>query len=133
MVFARVPKAVTKGPKRVVMNTVKWTHAVMLALHLALITSLMLAAQSLLGIIAALLLLLPLPGLLRGRAYTAAWASMGLTFYCALLLAEGYANPAQQTPAFALATLAAADFVALILFVRISARSSRASGEQTAG
>jgi uncharacterized membrane protein len=116
----------------------RWNHAVMLALHLSLITGLLLAAQSRLGVAAALLLFLPLPGLLRGRAYTAAWASMGLAFYSALLLAEGYANPAQRTLAFALASLAAADFVALILFVRITSRlltlkSGRASSAQTAG
>lgn len=111
----------------------KWTHGVMLALHFSLMSALLLTTQSSLGIAAALLLLLPLPGLIKGRAYTAAWASMGLTFYCAFLLAEGYANPAQRTLAFALASLAAADFIALILFVRITARSARASSAQTAG
>jgi uncharacterized membrane protein len=115
----------------------RWTHAALLALHLGLITALLLAAQSSLGLIAALLLLLPLPGLLKGRAYTAAWASMLLAFCSALLLAEGYANPAQKTLAFALAFLAVADFIALILFVRISARlvilqSNRTSAVQTA-
>ncbi len=107
-------------------------HGVMLALHFSLLTALLLTAQSSLGLIAALLLLLPVPGLIKGRGYTAAWASMLLAFYCALLLAEGYADPAQKTAAFALASLAAADFVALILFVRITSRSARASAEQTA-
>ena len=105
----------------------------MLALHLALITALLLTAQSLLALIAVLPLLPPLPGLVKGRAYTAAWASMLLAFYSALLLAEGYVNPAQKTLAFALAFLAAADFIALILFVRITSRSVQASAARTTG
>ncbi len=111
----------------------RWTHAAMLALHLALITALLLTAQSLLALIAVLPLFLPLHGLLRGRARTAAWATMLLVFYCAFLLAEGYADPAQKTRAFALAFLAAADFIALIVFVRVSARSAPASAARTAG
>ena len=114
------------------MKILAWTHATVLALHLALITALLIAVRSSLGIAAALLLFLPLPGLLKARAYTAAWASMGLVFYCALLLAEGYVNPAQRTPAFALAALAGADFIALIFFVRVSSRLSRELSAQMA-
>src|SRR3546814_12955357 len=64
-----------------------------LAAYLALIVLLITTTVSKLGLIAALLLFVPLPGLLRGSRYVHAWASMMLVVYCALLLANGYAQP----------------------------------------
>ncbi len=61
-----------------------------LVMHLALIVALIWGSQSSLGLIGAFGLFLPLPGLLRGRERTHAWASMLLVGYCALLLANGY-------------------------------------------
>lgn len=73
------------------------------------------------------LLALPLagfvPGVLRGRAYTAAWAGFVAAFYCAGLLAEGVAQPARRPVAWVLAGLAALLFVALVLTARWTARA----------
>ena len=104
-----------------------YARALALAAHLALIIVLLHRGGSLLTLLGALLLLLPLPGLLRGREYTHSWASMLVAFYCALWLAEGWADPAQQTLAFAIAGLAALDFVGLVLFVRLRGRERLAS------
>ncbi|WP_051362307.1 DUF2069 domain-containing protein [Solimonas soli] len=104
----------------------RWMHALTIAAHLALIILLLIAVPSRLGIASALLLFVPLPGLLRGSLYTCKWASMLLVFYCALLLSGGYAAPAQRGLLFGLAALAAADFVGMVLFVRFSAREALA-------
>lgn len=92
-----------------------------LAAHTLLLLAL--AAQgSNLSWLGALLLALPLPGMLQGRIYTYQWASMLLAFYCALWLAEGWADPAHRALAFGIAALAAADFVSQVLYVRLRNR-----------
>jgi uncharacterized membrane protein len=63
-------------------------------------------------------LMLALPGLLRGRAYTAQWSSMLVAFYCALLLAETLTQPSHRLALLLLSGLAALDFVALMLFAK---------------
>lgn len=100
----------------------KWA---MWALHLGLAAGLFaLIARSgsishlVLAALVILPLLLPLNGLLRARAYTASWASMLVTFYCALLLSEAYMMPALKLPLLLLASVAAFDFVALMLFAK---------------
>lgn len=70
-------------------------------------------------------LLLALPGLLRGRAYTASWATLLVAFYCALLLAEAVAQPAQRLALLGLSTLAALDFVALMLYAKAAKAMAR--------
>lgn len=77
------------------------------------------------GWLLAVPLLLPLPGLWRARPYTHAWCSMLIVFYVGGLLAEAWANPESATRAFALALLAAAEFIALVLFVRFAAVDRR--------
>lgn len=104
----------------------RFLHALALATHLGLIALLIAWSRSTLGLAVALLLFAPLPGLVRGRPYTFAWASMLISVYCAMLLAEGYARPEARGWAFGLAGLAALEFVALILFVRLRARELRA-------
>lgn len=69
-------------------------------------------------------LLLPLPGLLRGRSYTYAWATMLLVFYVGGYLAAGYFDPAQKWLCFGIAGLAAIDFVALNLYVKLLSRET---------
>lgn len=103
-----------------------YARIVALVAHLALIGALLHFGGSLLSILAALVLLVPLPGMLRGREYTHAWASMMVAFYCALWLAEGWANPAQQGLAFSIAGLAALDFAGLVLYVRLRGRERAA-------
>lgn len=104
--------------------------ATTLAVHLALIVGLILSGGTRLSVFAALLLFLPLPGMLRADGTTYRWATLLLTFYVSLLLAEGYAQPQTQATSFALAALAAADFVGLMVCSRLT---SRAKPVQTAG
>ncbi len=100
-----------------------------LASQVILMVMLALQRSSLSGF-GALLLALPLPGLLRGRLYTYQWASMLVAFYSALWLAEGWFDPARRATAFGIAAVAAADFVSLVLYVRLRRREQLA---QTAG
>lgn len=97
-----------------------------LTAHLALIVLLIFTSTSKLGLIAALLLFVPLPGLLRGSRYVHAWASMLLVVYCALLLADGYAQPQTRWLMFVLAGLAAIDFTGLVMYVRFGTREAQA-------
>jgi uncharacterized membrane protein len=99
--------------------------ALAVAAHLALIVLLIVTSSSKLGLLAALLLFAPLPGMLRGSRYVHGWASMLLIVYCALLLANGYAQPRTQGLMFGLATLAALDFCGMVLYVRFNAREAR--------
>jgi uncharacterized membrane protein len=98
--------------------------------HIALI-----AAQGVVGStlawIGAALLLLPLPGLWRGHAYSYQWSSMLVAFYCALWLAEGWANTSGRLAAFAIAALAAADFVSQVLYVRLRGREQLAPAAES--
>lgn len=96
-------------------------------LHTLLILLTLWQAGQLLVVLTALPLLAALPGILRGRERTYGWASMLVAFYCALWLAEGYARPATQTLAFAMAGVAALDFSALVLFARWTKRERTAS------
>jgi uncharacterized membrane protein len=89
-------------------------HAALLAAQLAVGTTL--------AWLGAALLLLPLPGLWRGREYSYQWSSMLVAFYCALWLAEGWANSGGRLAAFAIAALAAASFVSQVLYVRLRGR-----------
>lgn len=106
-------------------------------LHALLIVGVGVREHSKIGIVLAVLLALPMPGIAMGRTYTCAWASMLVTFFVGGYLAAGYANPGEKVSAFALATLAAFDFVSLVLYVRFrgrerAARAVRARTAQTA-
>ncbi len=101
-------------------------RAVVLGVHAALIGGLAMVAGYSLGIVLVLPLLLPLPGLWRSDRYTFAWASMLLTFYCGGLLAEAYMRPHQSLALRALASVAALEFVSLVLFVRLRSAEARA-------
>ena len=79
------------------------------------------------GAVVALPLLAPLDGLWRGRSYTFAWCSLLVVFYVGGLLAEGYATPSHRAAMFLLALVAAVEFVALLLFVRVTAALRRAA------
>jgi uncharacterized membrane protein len=90
--------------------------------HFALIAGLIAWCGVIAGAVLSLPLLVPLPGLLRRRTYTAAWASLLLVFYVAGLLSESYAIQSRHVVGLALSTVAALEFVSLLLFVRLSAR-----------
>lgn len=116
-----------KSP-RILLST--YMRIMALAAHLALIVLLIVTSVSKLGLFAALLLFAPLPGLLRGSRYVHAWASMLLVFYCALLLANGYAQPQTRLLMFTLAGLAAIDFTGLVMYVRFGTREAEARQRQ---
>lgn len=100
--------------------------AATVAAHLALIIGLIATSKTVLSLLAALLLFAPLPGLLRGDGYTVRWATLLLVFYVAFLLGEGTARPDSRTASFALAAVAAADFIGLIACSRLTNRAIRA-------
>jgi uncharacterized membrane protein len=110
---------------------------VVLAAHGLLILGVVLRHPSALSVVIAALLLPPLPGLIRGRSYTYAWASMLVAFFVAGYLADGYARPDTRWSAFLIGSIAAIDYVALMMFVRFTAREravaeAQAPAEQTA-
>lgn len=95
-----------------------------LAAHCALIVGVVLRDPSVLSLLLALVLLAPLPGLIRARTYTAAWASMLVAFYVAGYLAEGYARSDVRLGAFLVASIAALDYLSLMMFVRFRGREA---------
>jgi uncharacterized membrane protein len=99
-----------------------YARAVAIASHLLLIALMLIGSGGGRGALLIVPLLLPVAGILRGRAYTYSWACMLVVFYAAGYLASGYAQPTQQLSAFGLASVAAVDFVALVLYVRLLAR-----------
>jgi uncharacterized membrane protein len=75
----------------------------------------------------------PLPGILRARRYTYAWASFVVIAYVALGVTEVMAAPrARLFPALILFT-AFALFVALVLFLRLPAKRCRVSPASRTG
>lgn len=117
-------------------NFVSKLHLATLFLHGALLLALFALvagrgsrAHWVLAVLAVLPLLAPLPGLLRQRAYTAGWASMLVSFYCALLLAEAYMLPTQKGALLALSAVAALDFVALMLYAKAQKRDDRLAAQ----
>jgi uncharacterized membrane protein len=108
---------------------------VVLGSHLGLMLAMAWVSTPIVALVLVLPLLLPLPGLFKGRDYTFAWATMLLAFYVGGWLAAGYYNPAQKWLSFGIAALAAVDFAALNLFVKFRARerSAQAPSAQRAG
>lgn len=104
---------------------------VALVAHGLLILGVALRDPSALSTVMAAILCLPLPGLWRGKPYTYAWSSMLIAFFVAGYLADGYARPASKLSAFAMASIAALDFVAVMLFVRVNARETAAAAAST--
>lgn len=100
----------------------EWMRRLTLLCHVALIVAIARVSTPVAACVLIAPLLLPLPGLLRGRDYTHAWATMLLTFYVGGWLAAGYYHPAEKWVSFAIAAIAAAEFTALNLFVRFRAR-----------
>lgn len=99
-----------------------YARLVAIVSHLLLIALMLAGSRGGSGALLTLPLLLPVAGILRGRAYTYSWACMLVVFYAAGYLASGYAQPQHKWSAFGLASIAAIDFVALVLYVRLLAR-----------
>lgn len=103
-----------------------------LSAHGALIAA-QFAVGGTLAWLGAALLLLPLPGLWRGREYSYQWSSMLVAFYCALWLAEGWANTGGRAAAFAIAALASVNFVSQVLYVRLRGRERLVPAQGSGG
>jgi uncharacterized membrane protein len=106
------------------MNTQAAARTMTVWLWLAIAASLL--AWSLAGyswplcILAALPLLAPLNGLVRGRRYTYAWATLFAIPYLAFAVTELLANPAARWVAAITLLLVFAWFCTMILFLRAS-------------
>ncbi len=100
----------------------RWAYRLTVASHLALIVVIALRSGWGVPMLLVLPLLFPLPGLLRGRDYTFAWATMLLVFYVGGYLAAGHANPADKWACFGVAALAALEFVSLSVYVKVRSR-----------
>ncbi len=70
--------------------------------------------------LAVLPLLVPLPGLVRGRPYTYAWASLFTVPYLVFALTELLANPAARWVAAVSLLLVFGWFCAMVLFLRVA-------------
>lgn len=68
-------------------------------------------------------LLLPLPGLIRGRAYTHAWASLLSLLYLTGILTELLANPPARPLAYPAFFSGLLLFTGCVLFVRFDKRA----------
>jgi uncharacterized membrane protein len=71
-------------------------------------------------VIAVLPLLAPLPGLIRGRRYTYAWATLFATPYLVFAVTELLVNPAARWVAASSLLLVFGWFCAMVLFLRAS-------------
>ena len=117
-----------------------WMQRLVLLSHLALIVAMTWVNPPIRVAVLVAPLLLPLPGLFKGRDYTYAWTTMLLAFYVGGWLAAGYYNPSQKWISFGIAACAAVDFAALNLFVKFRARerslvvriATRREGDQVA-
>lgn len=74
----------------------------------------------LLCVVAVAPLLAPLPGLLRGRRYTYAWASLFAMPYLAFAVTELLANPAARAVGSVSLLLIFAWFCSMVLYLRAS-------------
>lgn len=99
-----------------------WTLVAALTAQVALACGLMVWSGWIAGALLSLPLLPTLPGLLRRRPRSAAYCAFVLVVYVALLLSEALAMPERHTMGLLLACIGVVSFVALILFVRWSAR-----------
>lgn len=100
-------------------TTSRYLRGLALAADVCLIATLAIwyAATPWLAAVLVLPLLLPLPGLWRGRAYTYAWTSLLVLVYLTFLIAEFWVGPGRQFAGPALFS-AATLFVACLLFVK---------------
>lgn len=102
----------------------QYAHALVLICHAALVIGLWLWAGPLTGFLLVLPLLIAVPGLIRGRRYTAGWMTLLISGYIAALMSEAQAVPSRHDLALLFSAIAAVEFAALVLFVRWSAREN---------
>lgn len=73
-----------------------------------------------LALLTALPLLLPWPGLLRGKRYTHAWGTLCVLPYLIIGIVEAVANPAGRWWSGACLVLSLLFFTALVLYLRVT-------------
>lgn len=96
----------------------RWAWRVALGTHVALVAALPLLMGPALGLALAVPLLAALPGLWRGRAYTFGWCSMLVVFYVGAAVVATKTTPDLRVPWLVVSMVGAAEFVALVLYVR---------------
>lgn len=104
------------------MNPLAVLRAAVLAAHVALLVALP-AWLGVAGLLLALPLLAAAPGLWRGHRRTCQVGSLLVLPYLGGFLTEAFAAPATRYPALWLAMVAVVEFCALVLYVRLQARS----------
>ena len=102
----------------------RYAHSAVLLCHVVLVIGLWLWATPLTGFLLVLPLLIAVPGLIRGRRYTAGWMTLLISGYIAALMSEAQAVPSRHDLALVFSVIAALEFAALVLFVRWSAREN---------
>lgn len=108
------------------MSPAQWARATVLALMAALAACLLawqgtpLSSGSMLPLLWVAPLLLPLPGLIRGRRYTYAWSTLLVIGYVALALTEIVAVPSSRATPAAMLFVAFALFLALVGYLRLT-------------
>ncbi len=100
----------------------RWALAVALLAQLSMAVGLMLWSGWVAGAVLSAPMLLTLSGLLRAQPRAAAFSGYLMILYVAMPLAEAYALRERHAVGLSLACVAALSFIALILFVRWSAR-----------
>lgn len=104
----------------------RWAPRIRLAvigLHAAFVTLSLYWATTVIGIAMALLLLLPLPGLVAGRLRTYGWAAMLVAIYAAFWAAEWW-MPGVPPMVLVIAAVSVLDFCAIALYARIARREA---------
>lgn len=104
------------------MTSLAVLRAVVLAAHAVLLVALP-AWLGAAGLLLALPLLAAAPGLWRGHHRTYQVGSLLVLPYLGGFLMEAFAAPATRYPALWLAMVAVAEFCAVVLYVRLRARS----------
>lgn len=102
----------------------RYAQACVLACHTVLVAGLWYWAGLLAGFLVVLPLLAAVPGLIRGRRYTAGWMTLLISGYIAALMSEAHSVPSRHDLALLFSSVGALEFAALVLFVRWSAREN---------
>lgn len=113
------------APMKRPLSAYAWIIA--LLLHGLLANALWIWAGLLPGLILVLPLAAALPGLIRRSTYTGGWLTLMLVFYVAGLLSEAFTMPARREIALGLSIVAMLEFVAVVLFVRLTGRERAAA------
>ncbi len=96
-----------------------------IALHALFVALSLYWATTVMGVGMALLLLLPLPGLVAGRLRTYGWAAMLVAIYAAFWAAEWW-MPGVPPMVLVIAAVSVLDFCAIALYARIARREAAA-------